>query len=174
MSQRIDVIDIEASLRVAYPNFNWSVRESYAHDWLEITCNMPSRGITQVIDVRHLVRGNFSSIAENGRMLVTALQQEVGLNAEVRVAESILRRYFSGVSVAQNADGSMEILIDDRIVGIRRSYHINSVESIGTLIAELLVTLVRGVERVPSVLPATRSQEHHCVTGVMLERKVTL
>lgn len=175
MSQSIDPIDIEARLRVRYPDINWSVGEARAGAWLHITGNMPSRSLTEVINLES-DRYDRDDPIQAGDRVVTALLQRVGLNAEVRVAESILRRYYSNVTVYQNADRSMEIAINPGS-GASRSYHVNSVEEIGALISNAIVHALNQSStacllfQTPSPPPA---QEYRCVTSVMLDRSVTL
>ena len=175
MSQAIDPIDIEARLRVRYPEINWSVSESRAGNWLHIYGNMPSRSLTEVIRLRP----NRSDPIQAADRVVNALLQRVGLNAEVRVAERILRRYYSTVTVHQNADGSMEIEINPGS-GASRTYHINSVEGIGDIISNAIV-LVHASNQSPTInyspttpSPQPPAQEYRCVTSVMLDRSVTL
>lgn len=177
MSQAIDPIDIEARLRVRYPDFNWTVGEARAGTWLHITGNMPSRSLTEVITIEPNLHFSNNPI-QAGDRVVNALLQRVGLNAEVRVAERILRRYYSNVTVHQNADGSMEIEINPGS-GASRSYHVNSVEGIGDIISNAIV-LVHASNQSSTInyLPTSPSpppaQEYRCVTSVMLDRSVTL
>lgn len=173
MSQAIDPIDIEARLRVMYPEINWSVSEARAGTWLHITGNMPSRSLTEVIDLESNRFDRYDPI-QAGDRVVNALLQRAGLNAEVRVAERILRRYVRNVRVRPNADGSMLVEVDDPRF-IYRDFPIASIEHV----VELIQTLISQgrynhlLEPSPTA-PQPPAQEYRCVTSVMLDRSVTL
>lgn len=174
MSQAIDPIDIEARLRVRYPEFNWNVIKVNRSTLLHITGNMPSRSLTEVINLEFNQRP-YDSAMQSGDRVVNALLQSTGLNSEVRVAERILRRYCRNVRVLPVADGSMLVEIDDPRYA-HREYPIASIENVVELIQTLIFQrrdnhLLEPSPQAPSPPPA---QEYRCVTSVMLDRSMTL